>query len=183
VRGIERSGGEYEYEYEYEYENEGEPSTSARSAPALRSPPPAEIRFADDFESGGLVAGGWLRQNGDAFATQAAAAEGAWGARLRRTTWIERSVGTAGIRDVEVAFVARTTGLAGNQWLFVEWSVGSSWVVAAQIRAGAFSPQVVALPAAAANNPALRIRFRTNGNNNNRFADIDAVEVRGIPIE
>ena len=83
--------------------------------------------FVDGFESGNLTAGGWRRQNTDAYASAAAGFDGAWGAQLRRKTWIERAVSTLGMTDIQVSCVRRTTGLESSEFLFAEWWDGAAW--------------------------------------------------------
>jgi len=154
------------------------------SATPLAPPPPPEpvVLFADGFESGNLTAGGWVRQNTNSFTSTAAAFSGSWGARVLRSSWIERSISTAGHSDIEVRFARRTAGLDNNEWLFAEWWNGSAWTVIEQTRATSFGESVLGLPSDAANRSNFRIRFRTNANRNDEWADLDLVEVRGVPL-
>jgi hypothetical protein len=146
-------------------------------------PPPVEQTiFADGFESGNLTAGGWVAQNSNAFASTAAAFVGGWGARLRASTWLEKSVSTAGLTDITVSYARRTANLTSSQWLYVEWWNGSSWSLIEQIKSDSFQQVSFALPAGAANNPSFKLRFRLNANSTSRRADIDAVEIVGTPI-
>jgi subtilisin family serine protease len=158
--------------------NVSERSATISAVPSAASP---EL-FVDGFESGNLTAGGWLRENTDAFADTSAAYAGSWGARLRRTTWIERSISTAGVQDIEVSYVRRTAGLTSSQSLVAEWSNGTTWTQLEATRATSFQAVSFALPSEADNNSQFRLRFRLNGNNPNRRADIDDVEVSGTPI-
>jgi thermitase len=154
---------------------------SATPAAPPAPPPPVTI-FADGFESGNLTAGGWTRQNTNSFASTAARFDGAWGARVRRTSWLQRSISTVGYGSIEINVARRTAGLESSEWLFVEWWNGSAWTIAAQVRNNAFSQGWISLPAGASNRADFRFRFRTNANRNNEWADIDAVELRGVPL-
>lgn len=159
-------------------------NASAASSVVSRTPvapPPQQTLFADGFESGNLTAGGWVIQSTNSFASTAAAFNGAWGARVRRTSWMERSVSTAGHGAIELRVARRTAGLESNEWLYIEWWNGSAWSIAAQVRPTAFEQVVLSLPPAAANLSGFKIRFRTNANRNDEWADLDVVEVRGTP--
>lgn len=161
-------------------ENVSAPSGTVSAVPS--EPPPFVQLFADGFESGNLTAGGWASQNSHAFASTSSDNSGAWGARLRRTTWLERSVSTAGVQDVVVSYARRTANLSSSQWLYVEWWNGSAWTQIEATKATSFQEVSFALPAGAANNGQFKLRFRTNGNNNSRTADVDNVEVSGTPM-
>jgi chitodextrinase len=145
-------------------------------------PPPPVTLFADGFESGNLTAGGWVIQNTNSFASTAATFNGAWGARVRRNSWMQRSISTVGYGSIELNLARRTAGLESSEWLFVEWWNGSAWTIAAQVRNNAFSQGWISLPAGASNRADFRFRFRTNANRNDEWADVDLVEVRGVPL-
>ena len=158
-------------------------SAIASATPTVPPPPPPPVTlFADGFESGNITAGGWTRQNTNSFTSTAATFDGAWGARVRRTSWLQRSISTAGHGDIEVRFARRTAGLENSEWLFLEWWNGSAWTIAAQARTTTYAEVTVTLPAAASNRSDFRIRFRTNANRNDEWADLDLVEVRGVPL-
>lgn len=154
-------------------------STVASATPV--APPAAQTLFADGFESGNLTAGGWVIQSTNSFASTGARFDGAWGARVRRTSWMERSVSTAGFGSIELRVARRTAGLESSEWLYIEWWNGSAWSVAAQVRPTAFEQVSLSLPPAAANLANFKIRFRVNANRNDEWADLDLVEVRGVP--
>jgi subtilisin family serine protease len=159
-------------------------NASAASSVVSRTPvapPPQQTLFADGFESGNLTAGGWVIQSTNSFASTAAKFDGAWGARVRRTSWMERTISTAGFNSIELRVARRTAGLESNEWLYIEWWNGSAWSVAAQVRPTAFEQVALSLPPAAANLSNFKIRFRTNANRNDEWADLDVVEVRGTP--
>lgn len=159
-------------------------NASAASSVVSRTPvapPPQQTLFADGFESGNLTAGGWVIQSTNSFASTAAKFDGAWGARVRRTSWMERTISTAGFNSIELRVARRTAGLESNEWLYIEWWNGSAWSVAAQVRPTAFEQVALSLPPTAANLSNFKIRFRTNANRNDEWADLDVVEVRGTP--
>lgn len=102
--------------------------------------------------------------------------------RLRRTTWIEKAVSTAGLGEIEVSYARTTQGLASGQALLVEWWNGAVWSRLESVTTSGYVPVSFLLPSTAANNPSFRLRFRLNGNNRNRRADVDAVMVTGMPL-
>jgi len=160
-------------------------NVSGASAPASATPmaaPNDEVLFDDGFESGSFVAGAWTRQNTNAFAATAAAYSGSWGARLRSTTWIERAITTAGMKDITLSYVRRTQSLQSSHWLFVEWWNGSSWTLIEQTKVTSWQAASFTLPSGANDNPSFKIRYRINANSTSRRADIDLVEVVGTPI-
>ena len=161
-------------------QNVSAPSGTVSAVPS--EPPPFVQLFADGFESGNHTAGGWVRQNSHAFASTSSAYTGAWGARLRRSTWLERSVSTAGVQDVVVSYARRTSNLTSSQWLYAEWWNGSTWSQLEATRATSFQEVSFALPAGASNNGQFKLRFRLNSNNNGRTADVDDVEITGTPM-
>ena len=155
----------------------------ASATPVAPPPPPPPVTlFTDGFESGNLTAGGWVIQNTNSFASTAATFNGAWGARVRRNSWMQRSISTAGHGTIEINVARRTAGLESSEWLFVEWWNGSAWTIAAQVRNNSFSQGWISLPSGASNRSDFRFRFRTNANRNDEWADVDLVEVRGVPL-
>ena len=138
--------------------------------------------FVDGFESGNLTAGGWRRQNTDAYASTAARSDGAWGAQLRRKTWIERAISTFGMTDIQVSYVRRTARLESNESLFAEWWDGAAWRVLESTRDTAFASRSWTLPAGASNNAGFKIRFRLASNRSDETADIDGIVVTGTPV-
>ena len=159
--------------------NVSEASAMVTSTPTPPSGP--VVVFAEGFESGNLTAGSWIAQNSDAFASAAAAFSGGWGGRMQRKTYIERAISTVGLTGIELSYVRRTAGLENNEWLRAEWWDGATWRTLETTRDAAFVSRTWALPAAAANNPAFRIRFRIQANRTDEVADIDQVAVTGVP--
>jgi hypothetical protein len=70
----------------------------------------------------------------------------------------------------------------GGERLVVEFWNGTGWVTVESTKATSWANRLYALPAAAANNPNFAIRFRTTCNLTNERADLDNVEVRGVPL-
>ena len=159
-------------------------NVSAASAPVTATPAPPSgpvVVFADGFESGNLTAGGWVAQNADASASATAAFAGGWGGRLQRKTFIERAISTVGLAGIELSYVRRTAGLENNEWLRAEWWDGASWRTLESTRDTGFVSRTWTLPAAAANNPALRIRFRIQANRTDEVGYVDQVSLMGVP--
>ena len=156
-------------------------SSEASATPSGGGGGGPQVLFGDGFESGNLSSGGWSSQNSNASASTQSDRTGVYGARLRRSTWIERAVSTSGYSSVALSYSRRTSGMDSNENLFVEYWNGSSWVAVETTRATSWADQSFALGAGAANNGAFKIRFRTNCNRNNERADIDDVELVGTP--
>jgi hypothetical protein len=153
--------------------------SNVASATTQASTGPVSL-FSDGFESGNLTAGGWTVQNSNAFASTGSANSGAWGARVRRISWMQRSLSTAGFNSIHLKYARRTTGMDAGESLFVEWFDGSSWTAVETTSSTTWASQDLVLPAGAANNAAFAIRFRTNANKTNEYASVDSVEVTGV---
>jgi len=70
----------------------------------------------------------------------------------------------------------------GGERLYAEYWNGTGWVAIESTKTTAWASRAYVLPAAAANNPNFAIRFRTTCNQTNERADLDNVEVRGVPL-
>jgi len=146
------------------------------------APPPAQLLFTDGFESGNLTAGGWtVSSTSNVFASNAAAATGSWGARIRRASTMQRTVSTAGFNSIQVKHTRRTAGLESSEFLVLEWWNGSAWTVLESTRATAFGTTTFNLPAGASNLGSFAVRLRTNANRSDEWGDVDGVEVWGTP--
>ena len=156
-------------------------AASAAVSATPQSPGQPVDLYADGFESGNLVAGGWRTQNADAFASTLARVDGAWGARMVRRTWMERAVSTVGHSQIRLSYVRRTAGLESNEFLAAEWWDGVAWRSLESTRDTAFASRSWTLPAAAAGNPAFKVRFRVSANRTDEWGDVDAVVVSGTP--
>jgi hypothetical protein len=138
---------------------------------------PMHVLLSDGFENGSLAAGGWTAQNGNVSLAKNAARSGAKGVRLKQTTWVERAVNTTGFPVIRLEYSRRTAGYEASERLFVEWWDGAAWQLVESTGASAWGEQSVLLDAAAGNNAAFKVRFRTNANMNNETADVDNVRV------
>jgi len=137
--------------------------------------------FSDGFESGAFTAGGWTRQNTNAFTSTAADFTPTWGARVRRTSWLQKSISTVGFNSIRFGYARRTTNMDNGENLYVEWSTnGTTWNAVETTRSTSWAVQDFALPVGAAGQSGFRFRFRTNCNNNNERADIDDVVLTGV---
>jgi hypothetical protein len=140
---------------------------------------PTHLLLSDGFESGNLASGGWTAQNGNASLAKAAARTGVKGARLKQTTWIERAVNTSGFPTIRLEYSRRTQAFEASESLYVEWWDGAAWQLVESASSTAWADQIFLLDAAAGNNPAFRVRFRTNANLSNERGDVDNVRVVG----
>ncbi|MFT5412372.1 MAG: hypothetical protein ACI9NC_005119, partial [Verrucomicrobiales bacterium] len=154
-------------------------AASATAAASTTNPQPV-VLFADGFESGDMTTGGWDTFNSSAAAKSSALFTGSWGAELKNSTWIERSVSTFGYDSIGVTFARQTAGLDSGEVLLVEWSTGGAWTEIESTQSTTYSAVAFDLPGAA-DSPAFKIRFTTNANRNNEKARIDDVQITGIP--
>ncbi len=87
--------------------------------------------FEDGFESGDLVAGGWVQgPNGGVNIVSSAAYGGSdYGARVKRGATITKTVNTSGYAEINVSYARATESLTqAGEDLVVDWSYdGSTW--------------------------------------------------------
>jgi thermitase len=157
---------------------------SGDSAQVVATPaaPPAATLFADSFESGSLAAGGWSVANSNSSVLGGAAFNSGFGARVVQTGWIQRAISTEGYGSIELRYARRCAGMDGSERLVVEYWNGTGWATVESTKAKAWASRAYVLPAAAADNPNFAIRFRTTCNLTNERADLDNVQVRGVPL-
>jgi PKD repeat protein len=125
--------------------------------PSAGGPP-----FSDAFESGDFVVGGWVTDNNDAKVHSKGALTGSFGVWMRRTTSIEVGVDTSGRSGVRLSYARAVDRFGGSDRFIAEWFDGSSWNLVESIGDTAPGTTSVLLGVQADDNPALRIRFRTN---------------------
>lgn len=138
--------------------------------------------FADGFESGDFVAGGWVKKNGKSRILKRASHDSIWGARVKRSSWIEKSVSTAGFRDIFVKFNRRTRKYDAGENLTVMWWDGAAWNTLESTTKFKWTFRTFELPAGADDNANFKLRFASSGNEGREHADIDDVEVLGIQL-
>ena len=138
-----------------------------------------EQLFFGGFESGDFS--GWSTSGNVQVSTRADQG-GAYGARIKRTSWIEASVSTAGYDTIELSYARRTAGMDGGESLTVEYWNGSSWVTVESTSSTGWGAPTWSLGSDANDNAAFKLRFRTNANRNNERADIDDVELVGTTL-
>lgn len=143
-----------------------------------------DILFFDGFESGNFSAGGWVLQNNRPRIKPAAHRTGSYGARLRRDTWIEKSVSTLGYQAIRIEFSRRTRNLDAGETFFAEYYNGSSWVNVETIgdTGNAWADVSFDLGAAANNNANFKIRFTVDASEGIERGDLDEVAVTGLPL-
>ncbi len=138
------------------------------------------VLFNDTFETGNLTAGGWTAQNTNAFASSSSAFSGAWGLRVRQTSWAQKSLSTVGYNTIRLLYNRRTSGMDSTENLYVEWYNGSVWSPVETTKTTTWGAVNFALPAGAANNASFRVRFRTNCSLTSEHARIDNVQITGV---
>ncbi len=140
---------------------------------------PCQTLFSDGFESGGLTAGGWTSQNGKARVTPNAALTGTFGARLKKDTWIEKAVSTAGFTDIELNVSHRSKNYDPGDELVIEYWNGAQWVTIHATSETQWHNRNYKVGDDGYNNPAFKIRLRTTALDAKERSDIDNVEITG----
>jgi hypothetical protein len=140
--------------------------------------------FSDGFESGGFIAGGWSA-GGLAGVDPTAAHTGAYGALLKKTSSIERSIASGGATAASFTYWARIDYLKNGR-LYVEWSAnGGAWQPLNTLTSGtswaSFSHSLSPL------SPSFSIRFRTDGASANEVVMVDDIRItatagNGLPV-
>ncbi|MFM2165016.1 MAG: hypothetical protein RL325_1453, partial [Planctomycetota bacterium] len=175
------TGGTTYYYVVRAFDLSGNASANSAQVSVVPTAPPTPVTlFSDGFESGNLTAGGWVI-TGSAVANTGARLTGSWGARISGTANMERTISTVGFNTITLTANRRSSGMDAGEFLYLEWWNGSAWTIAQQVNTTAWASASFTLPAAAANNAAFKIRFRTNANATNERGDLDDVVVRGTP--
>lgn len=140
--------------------------------------------FADGFESGDYTSGGWTRSNNRPRIKAAASRLGVWGARIRNTSAIERTISTSGYRDIRLEFARRSRNMDSGETLTIEYFNGSSWNTVDTVTNTGNNWLEVSfdLPSNADSTSNFGIRFSTNANQGKERADVDDVKVFGVPL-
>ena len=153
--------------------------------------------FSDGFESGDFTTGGWTTSSSARCKVKPNSAyNGSYGAKLKKggvgtgactvgtdETWIEMpTLDTTGYSTVDLTLWAhfRQNELS-CEYLDCQYWDGSAWVSFGQIEQHSWASYAFTLPAGAAGNPALRIRFQTNAKGQKERAEIDDVVVTATP--
>lgn len=136
--------------------------------------------FYDDFETGSLVSNGWTKVN--ARRKPNAAHEGGFGAKIRKSGKLERTVDTTGMTDIVVRFWRRTKNYDAGEALRFRYSTngGSSWTTLEETAVTSWGFVEFQMPSAADNNPNFMILFKSfGGDEGKENSRIDQVEVLG----
>ncbi len=154
--------------------NESSPS-NVRSITVSSTPLPG---FSDDFPSSTLDSS-WVT-TGFVAPRDWIAYSGPYAMLMKKNAQAEVSLNTVGYSNVQVSYDRKTIQLDTGEKLFVEWSVdGVSWTLLESTSSSSWASKSFSLPAAAANQPNFRLRFRLNANENVEKAGIDNVQVSG----
>ncbi len=136
------------------------------------------VLFQDDFESGDFATGGW-NTSVTAFVKSEAAYLSNWGARIRRKGWIDKTIDTTGYDSITLYYTRRTKNHDAGENLRIRYHNGSSWKTIETVTGIHWGVMFFELPASAANNPNLRIRFKAKGDMAKERGDVDNVVVTG----
>jgi len=143
-------------------------------------PPVLTTIWSDDFESGGLQNGGWTVKNKRVKVNNKAANSGTWGLRLRKKQWAQIAIDTTGFTGTHLILARRSSNKydAGESFK-VRWTVGSGWNDLIVSSGDGWGQLTVNLPAAADNNPNLKLRFKSYGSQANEWGDVDDLAFMG----
>ena len=132
--------------------------------------------FSDGFESGNFTAGGWTTQNADATVSNQAEYTGTYGAKLAKTTWMQKAISTVGKTNIHVKYARKCKSVT----LVTEWSIdGSVWNTLESTTSATYALQDFTCAAGANNNANFRVRWRTNGTKTTQYAYVDDVQITG----
>lgn len=146
------------------------------------------LAAVDGFESCDLAASGWCAKNSNASITERAANSGRYGAKLAKTTWIEKAVSTKGLCNIHVKYYRHTVNIDrgktkgyGFANLYVEWFDGCRWANLETVRRADYRDcqQDRVCGAGANDNEMFKIRFRVDAKFQTKYAYIDDVEITG----
>ena len=136
--------------------------------------------FIDNFESGGLAAGTWSI-SGSAATSSSTAHGGNYAARLQKSSALTATLSTTGYSRVRVRFALKTSSLNvldAGEYLYADWSNnGITWHPIKKTQISSWEKETFTLPVAAAGQTALRLRFRTDANQNTEYGYVDDVEL------
>ncbi len=166
-------------------DNSGNESGDSSEANATPQDPggsgTVETIFFEGFESGNFSAGGWLT-SGNIRISSKADQGGTYGARIKRTSTIVKSISTAGYDTIEISYARRTRNMDSGESLNFDYWNGSSWITVESTQSTSWGVPTWSLGADADNNSNFMIRFTTNCNRNNERADIDDIELIGTTL-
>ena len=138
------------------------------------------LLWSDDFESGDFDTGDWSTSS-DASVKAAAAYSGSYGAQLKKSAAIVKTVSTVGYTNIHVKYARKTNAMVDGEFLAVKWSPdGSTWNLLEETQDTDWAEKDW-LVSGAEGNPDFQIRFITNADKNNEYACIDDVEITGTP--
>lgn len=156
-----------------------------------------QVLLSENFESGSYGAGGWTVSDANRCTVKTKASYGGtFGGRLKKggagtaactvgteATWIESpSFSTVGYSSVQINLAAHfRNNTLGCEYLDFQWWNGSTWKSYATVEKHAWDKYTFSLPAGAANNPDLRLRFVTNAKGQKERGEVDDILVIGTP--
>ncbi len=143
------------------------------------NPGPLEI-LQDGFESGNFI--GWIAADSNAGVEQDTVNSGLYSAKLRRDTWIRRTIITTGFDTLRLEFASTTSNYGPGEELIVEVFDGTSWNLLDTITSTSWQIRSYNLSPAANNNANFAVRFTTNADSSNDAAYIDDVVLIGTQI-
>ena len=138
------------------------------------------VLASDGFESGTLAENQWSAGASSSIGS-GSAFSGSLGVELKKTTWIEKSLSTAGLVNIRLSYARKTANYDSGEALTVQWWDGTAWQLVESTQNTTYSSVDWLLPAGAYKNANFKIRFSTNASHNNETADVDEISVTGVP--
>ncbi len=163
-------------------------SAGATQAGLIRVVDPAarQTVFADGFETG---LAGWYREGRVAWYADTPRHDTHAMRFTGNNVWVERSVSTAGFTDIVLSVSLGAASFENWEYLMLYWYDGQQWQSPVSIdnhhpaSDGQLHAIEVALPAAAADNPAFRVGFGMWDTDTKDFGYVDDVLVTGVPVQ
>ena len=140
---------------------------------------PCVTIFADGFESGDFVSGGWAKDVNGAKVTDLAALGSNFGCRLKKDTWIEKSISTVGFTDVELNLAHRSNNYEAGEELILEYWNGASWTTLHATDEPQWHNRNYKVGDDGYNNASFKLRIRTTAMDPQERSDVDHIEITG----
>ena len=140
------------------------------------------LPWYDGFESGDFIEGGWTVFSGDA-SVSGTSYTGEYGAKLIKTTWIEKAISTEGFTQIHVKYARKqNSGMDEGEYLFVEWWDGTDWNELERTQDTSWVYKDFTCSSGADDNPNFKLRFRTNCDKVPEVGFVDDVEITGTSL-
>ena len=152
-------------------------NAAVNSCLPVHDPGTPVVLFADDFESGNLISGGWTVRRTKV--RTGAAHLSTFGARIRQKGKITRTIDTTGHTKIVLQYWRKTKNYDATEKLLIRWFDGAKWRTLERTTANSWGVLTYDLPVGAENNPNFAIRFKSKADLGNERGDVDSIVVTG----